>query len=149
MSQDSNEFTPRPPHTPPQELPNYFQFLDIAELTSSFPVAGGFLGTYAGMSADELRARQNAQFEKAMAFAWRVPFYQRLWRAHGLEPADVRSLDDLPKIPSYSKDDLMQSVEDHPPIGDFHGLGSYASADRPPLIFQTTSGTTGRPQPTR
>jgi len=41
----------------------------------------------------------------------------------------------------------MASVEAHPPLGDFHGLDTYPPGRRPPLIFQTTSGTTGRPQP--
>jgi len=41
----------------------------------------------------------------------------------------------------------MASVEAHPPLGDFHGLESYPKDQRPPMVFQTTSGTTGRPQP--
>jgi phenylacetate-CoA ligase len=57
------------------------------------------------------------------------------------------TLDDITKLPTYSKGDLMASVEAHPPLGDFHGLDSYPPGIRPPLIFQTTSGTTGRPQP--
>ncbi|MGI9424787.1 MAG: phenylacetate--CoA ligase family protein [Hyphomicrobiaceae bacterium] len=127
--------------------PNYFDCLDITDLTTRYPVGQDFLHTYANMSTDELRARQNTCFARVMAFAWRVPFYQRLWGARGLEPADIQSLDDLPKLPTYSKDDLMRSVEDYPPIGDFHGLESYADTARPPVILQTTSGTTGRPQP--
>jgi phenylacetate-CoA ligase len=74
-----------------------------------------------------------------------VPFYQRLWGAKGIEPADIRSLDDLPKLPVYDKADLMASVAAHPPYGDFAGLGDPAT--RPPAILHTTSGTTGRPQP--
>ena len=35
------------------------------------------------MSADELRARQNALFVRAVARAWQIPFYQRLWGAAG------------------------------------------------------------------
>lgn len=41
----------------------------------------------------------------------------------------------------------MESVDVHPPIGDFHWPGCYSETERPPLIFQTTSGTTGKPQP--
>jgi phenylacetate-CoA ligase len=41
----------------------------------------------------------------------------------------------------------MASLEAYPPIGDFDGRQAYAPDERPPLVFQTTSGTTGRPQP--
>ncbi|MEM6744875.1 MAG: phenylacetate--CoA ligase family protein, partial [Pseudomonadota bacterium] len=34
-----------------------------------------------------------------------------------------------------------------PPIGDFHGAEAYAPGEAPPVILQTTSGTTGKPQP--
>jgi phenylacetate-CoA ligase len=126
---------------------SYFDCLDIAELQTAYPIGEAFMTTYRGMSQDELRARQERQFASVMSFAWRVPFYQRLWADRGIEPGDICSLDDLGKLPTYSKDDLMQSVERSPPIGDFHGLDTYADNERPPLILQTTSGTTGRPQP--
>ena len=76
-----------------------------------------------------------------MARGWQIPFYQRLWSARGIEPGDVRSLDDITKLPVYDKTDLMASVNAAPPYGDFDGRGS------DPVIFHTTSGTTGRPQP--
>jgi phenylacetate-CoA ligase len=37
----------------------------------------------------------------------------------------------------------MKSIAEHPPYGDFAGVGG---AERSPVIFHTTSGTTGRPQ---
>ncbi len=126
---------------------DYFAALDLADMRSRYPIGPDFLGTYEGMSRDELRARQNAQFGKIVAFAWKIPFYQRLWGDKGIEPGDIGSLDDIGKLPTYSKSDLMASVEAHPPIGDFHGLDTYADDERPALIFQTTSGTTGKPQP--
>jgi len=126
---------------------NYFDVVDYPAIRDAYPSGDAFLDTYNGMSRDELRARQNAHFSRIMEFAWKVPFYQRHWGAKGLEPGDIRSLDDITKLPLYSKSDLMASVEAHPPIGDFHGLDTYPDDKRPPLIFQTTSGTTGKPQP--
>lgn len=125
--------------------PSYFDALDPAALARDYPV--DLLGAYAGMSRDELRAKQNARFLAVMDFAWKVPFYARHWGAAGVEPGDVRSLDDITKLPTYSKSDLMASVEACPPIGDFHGRDSHGAAPRPPMIMQTTSGTTGKPQP--
>lgn len=126
---------------------NYFQALDLPTMMAEYPIGEAFTRRFIGLSRDELRAVQESRFARVMAFAWKVPFYRRLWGAQGIAPGDIRGLDDLPKLPCYTKSDLMQSVELHPPLGDFHGLDTYAAADRPSLIMQTTSGTTGRPQP--
>ena len=69
---------------------------------------------------------------------------KRLWGAKGIEPGDIRSIEDIVRLPVYDKSDLMASIADHPPYGDFGGVGN--GADRSPVIFHTTSGTTGRPQ---
>ncbi len=127
--------------------PDYFACVDAPALRAAYPAGPAFLSTYTGMSRNELRALQEAQFAKVLAFAWQVPFYRRHWGARGIEPGDIRGLDDLPKLPTYAKSDLMASVEAHPPIGDFHGIDAHPPGSRPPLVFQTTSGTTGKPQP--
>jgi phenylacetate-CoA ligase len=126
---------------------NYFDAVDYPNILSDYPMGDAFLKTFTGMSRDALRAGQEARFRDVMAFAWKVPFYRRLWGAKGIEPGDIRGLDDIGKLPPYSKAELMASVEQFPPIGDFHGLDTYPDDRRPPLIFQTTSGTTGKPQP--
>jgi len=126
---------------------NYFEAADYAGIISEYGRPHEFLPRFSKMSSDELRSIQNRRFLNVVAFAWKVPFYQRLWGARGIEPGDITSLDDIIKLPTYSKSDLMESVEAYPPIGDFHGLDSYPEDKRPPLIFQTTSGTTGKPQP--
>ena len=125
--------------------PTYFEAFDAREMLADYPVGDAFLARYRAMSRDELRALQETRFARLMRRGWEVPFYQRLWGAKGIEPADIRSLDDLPKLPVYDKADLMASVAAHPPYGDFAGLGDPAT--RPPAILHTTSGTTGRPQP--
>ncbi|WP_226577650.1 phenylacetate--CoA ligase family protein [Acuticoccus sediminis] len=126
--------------------PSYFDVFDSARMARDYPVAD-FLSTYRGMSRDELHALQNARFGALMATAWKVPFYQRHWGAKGIEPGDIRSLDDLAKLPPYSKSDLMASVEAFPPFGDFAGIETWPEGERPPMVLQTTSGTTGKPQP--
>ena len=125
----------------------YFDAAELDQIQRDYPIGDDFLARFRGTSRDALRALQEQRFARVMAFAWQVPFYQRHWRAAGLEPGDVAGLDDIAKLPTYSKTDLMASVERHPPLGDFHGLETYPSGRRPQLILQTTSGTTGRPQP--
>ncbi|QMW23449.1 phenylacetate--CoA ligase family protein [Sandaracinobacteroides saxicola] len=123
--------------------PTYFETADTAQLLRDYPIGEAFTARYTRMSRDELRARQNAQFLKLMARGWQLPFYARHWGAKGIEPGDIRGLDDIVKLPTYDKSDLMASIAAHPPFGDFAGLGG---ADRPPAILHTTSGTTGKPQ---
>ncbi len=125
-------------------FPTYFEALDARQMLEDYPVGDAFVQRYTGMSRDELRNLQNLQFLKLMKRGWEIPFYQRLWGAKGIEPGDIRSLDDIVKLPVYDKSDLMASIAAHPPFGDFAGMGT--SPDRSPVIFHTTSGTTGRPQ---
>lgn len=124
-------------------FPTYFEALDHRQMLEDYPIGDAFVRRYTGMSRDELRAIQERQFQKVMKRGWEIPFYRRLWGAKGIEPGDIRGLDDLAKLPAYDKSDLMASIADHPPYGDYAGLGG---ADRAPVIFHTTSGTTGRPQ---
>lgn len=126
---------------------NYFDAANLPTIRRDFPLGDAFMQRFVGMSRDELRNIQNLRFLKIMDFGWRVPFYRRLWEKGGIVPADIRSIDDLPKLPMYSKSELMESVEQFPPIGDFHGIDAHPPGRRPPLVFQTTSGTTGKPQP--
>lgn len=126
---------------------DYVTAMDHPALLRDFPIGADFPGALRGLSRDALRARQEADFRKLLAFAWQVPFYQRLWGAKGIEPGDIRGLDDLPKLPAYDKSDLMASVAAYPPIGDFHGQDAHPPERRPQIIMQTTSGTTGTPQP--
>ncbi|AOS98317.1 Phenylacetate-coenzyme A ligase [Microbulbifer aggregans] len=127
--------------------PSYFESFDVHQALADYPLGDGFLEAYAGMSRDALRELQNQRFLKLMVRGWQIPFYQRLWGAAGIEPGDIRSLDDIEKLPVFSKSDIMESVEQCPPIGDFSGLEGLAPEERPPVVFHTTSGTTGRPQP--
>lgn len=121
----------------------YYAAFDPAQLLRDYPLGQDFLQRFQGMGTDELRAIQNQRFVQVLATAWRIPFYQRLWGGARLEPGDVRSLDDIGKLPVYDKSDLMDSVAAHPPLGDFHS----PAGERWPMVLHTTSGTTGRPQP--
>lgn len=127
-------------------MTGYFDEMDLPRLRAEYPIGDAFLAGPARLSADALRALQESRFRRVLARAWEVPFYRRRWSAAGIEPSDVRGLDDLARLPSFSKADLMESVEAHPPFGDFHGV-DLAAPGRPGVVFHTTSGTTGTPQP--
>lgn len=122
-------------------FPTYFETFDAKQLLADYPVGQEFVDRFTRMSRDELRALQNQRFLKLMQRGWEIPFYQRLWGNQGIEPGDIRGLGDITRLPVYDKSDLMASVNEHPPYGDFDGRGDT------PVVFHTTSGTTGRPQP--
>jgi phenylacetate-CoA ligase len=124
-------------------FPTLFEALDHRQMLADYPIGDAFTARYKAMSRDELHALQNERFLMLMRRGWQIPFYQRLWGAKGIEPGDIRSLTDITKLPVYDKADLMASIADHPPYGDFAGIGG---AERPPVFLHTTSGTTGRPQ---
>lgn len=118
---------------------SYFDAFDARQLVAAYPL--DLKAAYAMMSRDELRSIQEARFASVIARGWEIAFYQRLWGAHGIEAGDIRGLDDITKLPVYDKTDLMASVAAYPPYGDFSGRTDG------PVVFHTTSGTTGRPQP--
>ena len=122
-------------------FPTYFEAFDAKQMLADYPVGDAFTARYAAMSRDELHALQNERFLTLMKRGWEIPFYQRLWGEKGIQPGDISSLADLDKLPVYDKSDLMASVNAHPPYGDFDGR------ENSPVVFHTTSGTTGRPQP--
>lgn len=125
----------------------YYDLVDPKGLAQEYPIGDAFDAFARRVSRDELRARQERAFAKLVDRAARTAFYRRLWGARGIERGDIRSLDDLPKLPTFEKSDIVASVAHAPPFGDFAGLDSYAPEERPPVIFHTTSGTTGKPQP--
>jgi len=68
------------------------------------------------------------------------PFYKK--KLHGIEPEDIRTLEDVAKVPMTEKDELREAQEDKeiPLYGDLLAV--------PPerlSIFHQTSGTTGKP----
>ncbi|MBV9408725.1 MAG: AMP-binding protein [Candidatus Eremiobacteraeota bacterium] len=93
------------------------------------------------MSADERAAHVLRKIQALMVWAWeRAPFYRARWRDAGLEPGDVRSLDDFARVPTITKADLRADQAAHPPFG------SYLCVEpREVARVHGTSGTSGRP----
>jgi phenylacetate-CoA ligase len=126
---------------------SFAQSVDYGELLKDHPIGDDFVRMATTISKDELRAHQERLFKKLVARAGATAFYRRLWAKVGIEAGDMRSLDDLPKLPTFGKQEIVESIAIAPPFGDFAGLDSYPDGQRPPMIFHTTSGTTGKPQP--
>ena len=94
-----------------------------------------------------LRALQNERFVSLVEDGWRNPFYRRRWQAAGLEPGDIKSLDDIVKLPMFNSDDIKHNQSSYPPFGDIQDI-SPEQFSRTPLKIHTSGGTTGTPRPT-
>ena len=126
-------------------MSGYFSEARLDEIENKYPSTVDGFSTFATKSRDEIESIQTSRLLKVVARAWQVPFYERRWRAVGLEPGAVRYLEDLQHIPSFSKSDLMASVAEYPPFGDFHGMDDLDGEARRQVVFHSTSGTTGDP----
>lgn len=85
---------------------------------------------------DELQAWQFKHLKETLIRVYHlVPFYKKKFDEHGVLPADVKSLEDLAKLPFTKKQDLR----DNYPFGMF-------SVDMDQIVrIHSSSGTTGKP----
>ncbi len=93
------------------------------------------------ISRDELRARQEELLRRQIARCSEASsLYRSKLAEGGAEPADIRSLEDLARIPVVTKEELREDQRLHPPFGSF--------AVAPPAEFRElhpSTGTTGTP----
>ena len=87
-------------------------------------------------SPDRLRTEQLARLQDTVRRAHtNVPHYRRALDAAGVHPDDVRSFDDLARIPFTTKEDLRQN----------YPFGMFAVPREEVARIHASSGTTGRP----
>lgn len=86
-------------------------------------------------SREEIRKIQSERLIKQVQHVWdNVPFYRKKMEAKGLTPADIKSVDDLHKLPFISKDDLKEQ----------YPYGLLGKPLKECVRIQSTSGTTGK-----
>ncbi|NOY87181.1 MAG: phenylacetate--CoA ligase [Deltaproteobacteria bacterium] len=88
------------------------------------------------MSRDELEQLQLERLQSTLNRVYRnVRFYQRRFDDPGLQPSDIRTMDDLEKIPFTTKDDLREN----------YPYGMLAVPLREVVRIHSSTGTTGKP----
>ena len=86
-------------------------------------------------SREQIRAWQDEKLVKQVRHVWEhVPYYRRKMEAAGLSPDDIKSSDDLSKLPFLSKADLREAYP--------YGLLGVELKDC--VRIHSTSGTTGK-----
>ncbi|HKF77940.1 MAG TPA: AMP-binding protein [Candidatus Dormibacteraeota bacterium] len=97
-------------------------------------------------SRDELRAIQGEKLRAAVRYVYDwIPFYRRRFDRIGLEPGDVRSVDDLEKIPVTTRQDMADDLAESPPWGTYTAVDDRAWLELGWQMF-ASSGTTGQPR---
>ncbi|MBI4317992.1 MAG: hypothetical protein HY675_05845 [Chloroflexi bacterium] len=98
------------------------------------------------MPREQLTLLQEKKLRQMVWYVWKnSPFYRRKFHEAGLLPEDVRTLDDLAKIPLTEKPELRASQarcieEGKPPYADILCVD-----EKEVVTMVQTTGTTGRP----
>ena len=86
-------------------------------------------------SREEIKKIQNEKIVKQVKHVWdNVPYYRKKMEQKGVSPEDIKSIDDLHKLPFLSKADLREAYP--------YGLMGKPLKDC--VRIQSTSGTTGK-----
>ena len=85
---------------------------------------------------DRLKRLQNERFKEMMErIYYKVPFYRKRLTELGIEPGDIKSIDQLSDLPFTVKDDLR----------DNYPFGMFAVPQQQIVRLHASSGTTGKP----
>lgn len=88
------------------------------------------------MSLDEKKVLQGERLIQTVESVYKnVPFYKKKMQDMGIEPGDIKSIDDLSKLPFTTKQDLR----------DNYPYGLFAVPMEEVVRIHASSGTTGRP----
>jgi len=88
------------------------------------------------MPREELQKLQLSRLQQTVKRVYNsVPFYQKAFQAKGIEPGDIKSLDDLKHLPFTTKQDLR----------DQYPYGLFAVPMDDVVRLHASSGTTGKP----
>lgn len=88
------------------------------------------------MKPEEIRKYQNRALRKAIMYAYKVPLYHRKYKEAGIRPEDIKSIEDLEKLPLITKKDLIEGFPD-----DIVPM----NYDKNKAYVVGTSGSSGRP----
>jgi len=88
------------------------------------------------MAHDELKKLQLKRLQDVVKRAYEtVPYYKKRFNEAGIRPEDIKTLDDIQKLPLTTKDDLRAA----------YPFGMFAVPRREIVEVHTSSGTTGKP----
>ena len=88
------------------------------------------------MDRESLRKLQSERLVNIVKHTYEnVEFYRKRMDEAGVKPSDIRSIDDISKLPFMQKQDLR----------DYYPFGTFAAPMKDIVRFHASSGTTGKP----
>lgn len=145
-SDEGGDAAPPPPANAPQYSPTeqlylnaYLQTFGITHwmMTSDVRTHLADLERSQWLPLSAMRELQERKLRRLVHHAYHhVPFYRDRMREHGLAPEDIRTLDDLAKLPMLTKADVRKHLY-FDILSDNH--------DKDEVLKVTTSGSTGEP----
>lgn len=88
------------------------------------------------LDREQIREIQLKRLRKTVKHAYKhVPYYRDLFKANGITPEDIRTLDDLALLPLTTKEDLRKN----------YPFGMFAVPKDKIVRYHASSGTTGNP----
>ena len=84
---------------------------------------------------EEMRGIQLGKWQKMVSYVYaRNPVYKKKLDAAGVTPGDIRSLDDVRRLPFTTKAEIR----------DYYPFGLFTAPQEDIVEFHATSGTTGK-----
>ncbi len=108
-----------------KKMVNVFLFFDLMKLNRKYPKGDDYI---------RLKKIQEKRLHKLMKKAYQIPFYRERFDRAGVKPEDIRTAEDLVKLPPLTKDELrawMNEEAEKPKYKDW--------------FHDTTSGSSGKP----
>ena len=86
-------------------------------------------------SKEEIKQLQEEKLQELLLYiSTKSPFYKKMFKENSIDISTIKKLEDLPKIPVTTKEDLQQCNDE------------FFCVDKSKIIdYVTTSGTTGKP----
>ena len=112
----------------------------VRRMHPAAPAMHRSLGRMDRASADAIRQYQERRLRLLVRLvAARSPFYRRWFAESGVDPASIRGLDDLPRLPLLTRADLMNAPEDFAvyPLTAMWPSSSSGTSGQPLTVYRT------------
>lgn len=88
----------------------------------------------------------DAKLRRQIAYCAKIPFYRDRFDEHGIDPASIRTLADLQRLPVFVTPDVHRSSQEQSLASEGHSFGTFLGVPlRDVVAVSSTSGTTGDP----
>lgn len=88
------------------------------------------------LNQNQMKKYRDKQFRRIVKYAYTVPLYRRKYKKAGVKPEDIRSIDDIKKLPFVTKKDFIENFPDGIVPKDYKKSRGYVVS---------TGGSSGKP----